>query len=286
MTATETKLPYATWFARLRESLTDPTLKSPLGDALPAFPSEELQRNTTSLAGVQAIDQASGFYFDLSEVLERSGNPIGNDWQILDFGSCWGRISRFFLRDVRLEHIHGIDVERTFVETCISLFGTKNFKVCTTLPPSEFNSSSVNLIVAYSVFSHLSEFAFTAWLNEFHRILTDNGVIAFTTRSKAFFDYCKSLCNGCVIQSAYQKGLAGMVSTIGDFEQRYARGDFIFVTGNNLSGGGAMNESFYGEAFIPPAYVERCFAGRFDVLGFKPVGEKYDQALFVLRKRA
>jgi hypothetical protein len=46
-----------------------------------------------------------------------------------------------------------------------------------------------------------------------------------------------------------------------------------------------MNESFYGEAFIPPAYAQRRYSGRFDVIStaFDPI--RYDQRILVLRKR-
>lgn len=47
-----------------------------------------------------------------------------------------------------------------------------------------------------------------------------------------------------------------------------------------------MNESFYGEAFVPPAYFERNLRDLFEILEFKPIGSKYDQALFVVKKRS
>lgn len=286
MNVTKSGLTHEAWFGLLRASLTDRTLKSPLGDSLPAFPSEELQRNTTSLAGVQALEQANRFYMDVSEILERSNSPIERDWQIVDFGSCWGRISRFFLRDVALDHIHSMDVEPAFIDTCRMLFGTDNFSVCAALPPSKFNDSSINFITAYSVFSHLSEAAFTAWLRDFHRILKPAGIVAFTTRSETFFNYCKGLRDQAVDLVGYQKVLAEMVPAIDDFERRYQAGEFIFATGGGVSGGGAMNESFYGEAFIPPTYFEYKLKDFFEVLKFKPIGTKYDQALFVVKKLA
>jgi len=46
-----------------------------------------------------------------------------------------------------------------------------------------------------------------------------------------------------------------------------------------------MNESFYGEAFIPSKYVQGHLADGFDLLDYKPIGKVYDQALFVLKKR-
>lgn len=283
MPAQDSKIGYGPWLEMLRSSLADRAVVSPLGDTLPAFPSEEMQRNTTSLVGAEALEQAGGFYSDVSDALESAGHCIDADWQVLDFGSCWGRISRFFMRDVPLKNIHGIDVEESFVETCKDLFESQNFSLCGALPPTQFAPSSINLITAYSVFSHLSEAAFNSWLVEFHRILSKEGIVAFTTRNEAFFDYCASLRSEDT--SGYQRALTEMMSDIPDFRARYGGGEFIFATGRGLSGGGAMNESFYGEAFIPQAYVENRLANEFEILDYKPIGQMYDQALFVLRKR-
>lgn len=272
------------WYELLRSSLTDHTVKAPHGGGLPGFPSEELQRNTTSLSGEAALRQAYGFYSDVTDVLDGSSNAIQSDWEVLDFGSCWGRICRFFLRDVPLKNIHGIDVEQRFVDTCKELFGSENFNVCSALPPTECEASSVNLITAYSVFSHLSEPAFVAWMSEFHRILKDGGVVAFTTRNPAFLDYCAYL-KGQKDLSGYTKALSEMIPDISDAKSRYKSGEFIFVTEKGLGGGGSMNETFYGEAFIPQAFVNRVLSDLFEILEFKTIGNGYDQALFVLKKK-
>jgi len=277
------KIGIDTWFNLLCSSLTDHSITTPHGDLLPAFPSEDLQRNTTSLSGEAALRQACGFYSDISGVLDDSNSPIQPDWEILDFGSCWGRICRFFLRDVPLKNIRGIDVDQRFVGTCKELFNSENFAVCSALPPSECKNSSVNLITAYSVFSHLSEAAFRAWMVEFYRILKDDGVVAFTTRNPAFLDYCAYL-RGRDDLSGYTKALSEMIPDIADAKDRYGSGEFIFVTEKGLGGGGAMDGSFYGEAFIPEAYVKRTLSDLFEILDFKTIGNGYDQALFVLKR--
>lgn len=273
------------WLSRVSASMTDPSVASPFGNLMPGFPSEDLQRNTTSLSGEQALRQAHSFYEDICSALDGSRNMIEPTWKILDFGSCWGRISRFFMRDVPLENIYGLDVEQNFVDECRQLFGSENFQVCTPMPPSPLQDSSVNLISAYSVFSHLSERAFLAWMGEFHRILRSGGILAFTTRNDAFMDYCGSLRDQVDSLTGYAKALAMMMPDIQGTKRRYNSGEFVFVTDKGLGGGGAMNESFYGEAFIPKAYVERALGEMFELLDFKLSGKAYDQALFVLKKR-
>jgi hypothetical protein len=273
------------WLNHLIASLSNPSLLSPQGDPMPGFPSDELQRNTTSISGEQALRQASSFYGDICKVMEASGSELNAASSVMDFGSCWGRITRFFMRDVSLAHLHGIDVSQEFVDECKQLFGTTNFHVCNAMPPCQVSDASIQLVSAYSVFSHLSERAFMAWMSEFHRILRPGGVLAFTTRSEIFLDYCARLRESSEELAGYPKALAAMIPDVFAARQRYRAGEFLFATGQGLSGGGAMNETFYGEAFVPEAYVRQHLSDRFEVLQFKAVGSAYDQALFVLKKR-
>src|SRR6266850_951076 len=77
--------------------------------------------------------------------------------RLLDFGCGWGRIIRFFLKDVEPSALYGVDP----VEDMVSLCRTDNrwcaFEVSPRRPPSRFPDGHFDLIYAYSVFSHLSE---------------------------------------------------------------------------------------------------------------------------------
>lgn len=283
---TKMRISQESWLSQMIASLSDASLRSPQGDLLPGFPSEELQKNTTSISGEQALRQAHSFYSDICDVIEPAGHGLGDDAKVLDFGSCWGRITRFFMRDVALGNLYGIDVVSDFVVECRALFRSKNFDQCGAMPPCDHASGSVDLVSAYSVFSHLSEKAFLAWMQEFHRVLRPGGILAFTTRSEVFLDYCQYLRESGTELTGYTAALATMIPSVHEARERYRSGEFLFATGQGLSGGGAMNESFYGEAFIPKAYVVRKLSDRFDLLSFKSVGSAYDQALFVLRKKS
>jgi len=273
------------WLSQMISSLSDASLRSPHGDLLPGFPSEELQKNTTSISGEQALRQAHSFYSDICNVIEPTGYGLGTEAKVLDFGSCWGRITRFFMRDVELKNLYGIDVVLDFVTECRVLFGSVNFDQCGAMPPCHHASASMDLVSAYSVFSHLSERAFLAWMSEFHRILRPGGILAFTTRSEVFLDYCQHLRESATELTGYTAALATMIPDVREAREQYRAGEFLFATGQGLSGGGAMNESFYGETFVPEAYVRGQLSDRFELLQFLSVGSAYDQALFVLKKK-
>ncbi|MBU3585178.1 hypothetical protein [Polynucleobacter sp. AM-26B4] len=64
--------------------------------ALPKFPPESIQVNTTGLSGKEALREAFIFYEDCTKAFNKAGNAISRIDKILDFGVGWGRIARFF----------------------------------------------------------------------------------------------------------------------------------------------------------------------------------------------
>ncbi len=270
------------WFQELLASYrTPPVLYR--GVPLPAFPSDEVQENTTGQAGEPTLREAFNFYSDCKHVFEQNGAPFNEQSALLDFGTGWGRIARFFLKDIPLSRIHGIDVTEVAIKSCREMFGTENFSVCPAFPPSRLPSSSFSHIVGYSVFSHLSENACLAWMQEFHRILAPGGVVSVTTRGYPFFDFCESLKGAG--HDGYLGALSELFDDFDDARARYRRGEFVHSNRLGVSGGGAMNDSFYGETFIPQAYLKR-YSEWFDVLEFRFIPERHTHpTLFFRRKR-
>lgn len=223
------------------------------GVELPAFPTDELQTRTTGESGASALRDAFIFYQDCLEGFKQLGAPLKRESQLLDFGVGWGRIARFFLRDLPLSNIHGVDVMSEFVDICKQTFRSDNFLLTTPFPPSAFSDKLFNYIVGYSVFSHLSESACREWMREFYRITYPGAIVAITTRGRPFFDYSQSL-KGKGLGS-YADSLSVMFDDFDEAIVRYERGEFVHSNDYGVSGGGAMNSSFYGESFIPEQYA-------------------------------
>lgn len=282
------------WFEQLCRSIDVPGLLSPHGDPLPRFPSVDLQVGTTGRSGVQTLLPAVGFYADIVDTLTRLGTPLRPDSRIVDFGSGWGRITRFFLRDARLENISGLDVDQYFVNVSNETFGSARFQTCNPLPPTAIAENSVDLITAFSVFSHLSEDACLQWIDEFARVLKPGGFFVFTTRNEWFLDHCIELKRRSDL-SEHQQTLTRLFSDWDDAKRRFRNGEFLY---SPTGGGGVRDSSFYGESFIPRSYVEQNYGRKFELvfasegsqpgaaqqsLAGKPV--HYEQACFILRKR-
>ena len=272
------------WLEVLIKSLRSPQT-SPLGELLPDFPSEELQRNTTGLSSEAALRQAFAFYENVQDGLAKAGKTLAADSRLLDFGFGWGRISRVFMREVGLKSIHGIDVDPDFVRLTKELFKSEQFEICPAFPPTAFADDDFDLIYAYSVFSHLSEKACQAWMDEFARILKPGGVVAFTTRHESFFDFCEWARGQAHHESPYVQALGQLFPDIGEARRAYRNGELVHASSSGVGGGGPRDSSFYGETWIPEQYARTRFSSDLEFIAGYFDGSKYDQACFVLKKK-
>ncbi len=272
------------WLDTLIRSL-DTEQRSPLGEPLPRFPTKQMQENTTGLSAEAALRQAHAFYSDVAQESAAAGRPLGPDTRMLDFGFGWGRISRTFMEKVSVRNIHGVDVDPSFAEMTRTLFDSDQFEHCNSFPPTRFEDGSFDLVVAYSVFSHLSERACADWMREFARIVKPGGIVAWTTRHDTFFDFCRWAREQGDAASGYIQALGALFPDLEDARRRYRAGEIVHASSEGVGGGGPRDSSFYGETWIPEAYARRAYAEHFSLVACRFDGSRYDQACFVFQRR-
>ncbi len=208
------------------------------GLPIPDLPPEDIQLKFTGRSGRQNLEQAFAFY---KIVLENC--QVSSSSQILDFGAGWGRVSRFWLREVPINQVWSVDPYSTAVhwmrETNLR---TNTLQINPRPPIPELFSSQFDVIYAYSVFSHLSEDYFLRWDESLRSLLKPDGRLVYTTRGLQYIRF---------IQQKNWKQRA-----FGDYERllnAYKNGKFLFYkdrdSSNELSG------DWYGEAFIPEGYA-------------------------------
>jgi hypothetical protein len=253
------------------------------GMPLPGFPSDQVQINTTGAAGPSTLKEAFIFYQDCAETFRLLGSPLRRDCNLLDFGIGWGRIARFFLRDVSLQNIHGLDVTEEFIDICKRTFSSDNFHVTAPYPPTSLPDRKFDFVIGYSVFSHLSEEACAQWMTEFHRLLMPGGIVALTTRGRPFLDYCESM-KGCG-HGGYLEALSAIFSDFSEARAKYDRGEFLHSNVEGVTGGGAMHATFYGETFIPEAYARIAYAERFELEKFVFDPQRQTHPIMFFRKK-
>lgn len=270
------------WFDLLCKSYTAPPVYYN-GALLPAFPSDELQTNTTGQSGMGTLCEAFPFYKTCMETFVSLGRPLDGQHNLLDFGVGWGRIARFFLRELPPQNVFGIDVTPEFIDVCKKSFKSNNFIVTTPLPPTPIPDERFDFIVGYSVFSHLSESASAAWMNEFHRILRPGGVVALTTRDRTFLDACEALKD--TNATGYGKSLSMLFEDFDAARRKYDQGKFLHSNIEGVNGGGYMNSTFYGETFIPEKYAREAYREQFTLEHFVFDPGKHRQAIMFFCKK-
>ena len=255
------------WFAQLSGSAAS-------GSPLFPMPDDRIQVGSVGKSGAEALRDAFMFWRFCREMLIQHGNGLRRASQVMDFGCAWGRIIRFWLRDIEPQNLHGFDVEERFLSLARAHVPGPDYRIGKPRPPLDIADNSLDLIYAFSVFSHLPRDVADAWIAEFARILKPGGIACLTTRPRAH------------IEAEWNKGdhadlYANTITDKATALALYDAGEFVFYPAH---GGGGLEAATYGEAIIPPAYARSHWTS-LDFIDFaQGYSETYLQPCFVMRK--
>lgn len=257
-----------------------------IGDMrFPGLPDEQLQKGMVGQCGKEALNEIRDFYATLMECCEAISWSLHGASQALDFGCGFGRVTRFFLKDVDRENLYATDAVKEFVNLCRELFPAScmipnHFLHNAPMPPLSFSGGFFDLITAYSVFTHLSEEAAVAWMEEFHRILKPGGMVALTLRQRGYLNTCAEL-RGQSGLGAYGQYEAEIFGDRDGLLPRYNAGEFIF----HASGGGEhLSSAFYGNTVIPPSWIKKHWGEKFILRAQDEDAVKLNQSFLLLQK--
>jgi SAM-dependent methyltransferase len=155
---------------------------------LPSLPPERTQQAFTGDSGDSTLAEGFRVYRLFKELYQHSVGEFSKDDHILDFGCGWGRVIRFFLRDVTPSSLYGVDPLPEMVELCKQTNRWCRFLTIDPRAPTSFPDSMFDLIFANSVFSHLSEDVHKDWLGEFRRVLKPGGLLVATTWPRQYIE--------------------------------------------------------------------------------------------------
>jgi SAM-dependent methyltransferase len=107
--------------------------------------------------------------------LEELPAKLPADARVLDFGCGSGRLLRHLLRLRPAWRITGTDIDAEAIAWCRSAYPGADFMVNGSDPPIDLAAGSLDLIVGFSVFTHLDAGPQAAWLSELARLLRPGG---------------------------------------------------------------------------------------------------------------
>jgi SAM-dependent methyltransferase len=250
---------------------------------VPKMPEVSTQETYTGWSGDSTLREGFDAYRIFRKSYETHVGPIGSCRSVLDFGCGWGRIIRFFLRDVEPKKLFGVDHSEEAIRACQETNKWSQFTLIEPSPPTPLTPESFGLIYLYSVFSHLPEEMHWALLKEFHRLLAPGGMLIATTRPRDFIFFCKKLRDDPRLNEKpdWLKVSARTFADVDATISAYDNGQFCYE-----SVGAEGRWSFWGEACIPRAYVERRWQEIFDVCDYIDDRAACPQNIIVARKRA
>ena len=131
----------------------------------------ELYRNfwRTGVLGFKAI----------SEMLGRHGYDVAGLQSVLDFGCGSGRILRHW-NQLDVPRLHASDYNPFLVDWCRENLTFASYQVNGMWPPLELPDGELDLVYAFSVFSHFDIETQLTWMDELIRVVRPGGLIMFT----------------------------------------------------------------------------------------------------------
>jgi 2-polyprenyl-3-methyl-5-hydroxy-6-metoxy-1,4-benzoquinol methylase len=230
-----------------------------LADYLPSLPPESLQTGFTGASERDGLTTGIDTYEIFKELVRAHRRPLEPGDTVLDFGCGWGRIIRFFLRDIEPANLWGIDVSEKRIKACLETNHWCRFEQSTPEPPSRFEDEMFDLVYSYSVFSHLSEELHLSWLAEFERILKPDGILLSTTLPRQFIKQSGEFALTDQDSLApWQRQAARAFSDPEELLDAYDRGAYCF---GPIDGAG----EHFGFACIPKSYVSKQWTRHFVV---------------------
>lgn len=194
--------------------------------------------------------------------------------RVLDFGLGWGRLTRFFARDVAPGSLFGVDPTEEILAVC------RRSRVPAELARSDFLPEvlpfdRIDLAYSFSVFTHISEDVAISCLRALHAALEPEALLIMTIRPPAYLEF--------------DPKLADVRAELGDLGRAMSEPRYVFVP-HAAAGAGPQQADDdgavpYGEAVISVPYVRERWGELFELLNVHVASADIYQVALTLRRR-
>jgi SAM-dependent methyltransferase len=193
----------------------------------------------------------------IRELLADAGSPIETLETILDWGCGCGRILRHW-QSLEQTRVLGCDINPKMVDWCNENLTFAEVTRNELAPPFPYPDSSVELVYALSVITHLPEQLQHAWIADCFRVLEPKGYLLFSTLGEHYLSL-KRLTE--------------------DERRAFSNGEVVVLYED--SPGTSLCSAYH-----PPAYVPEQLAAEFDAVSYRPAAEHGRHDLYLFQKPA
>ena len=190
---------------------------------------------------------------------------------LLDLGCSSGSLTRIFNWLYPKTIFHGCDPVQDSIDWALSNLRGINFFRCQQEPPLELPDSSIDGIIALSIWSHHSEHASKIWFSEMKRILKTGGWFLFTVHGMRSLYYYLSNINKPIERwiSVYE----GLLQNNSVFEE-------IWITQDDVGN----SSKDWGNFYVRPEWIIGELVNDFEILLFKRGINQSNQDVYLCRK--
>jgi SAM-dependent methyltransferase len=213
----------------------------------------------------------SPYYADLVMAgLRSAGGELRDGASALDFGCSSGRVVRVLAAAYPEVEWHGCDPIGPAIEWARRHLPAVEFAHSPESPPLPYGDASFDFVFAISIWSHFSEAAALAWLEEMGRILRPGGHLLLTT-------------HGSQTLAHDQAVGARAPDQLQEIERALYDAGFWFKNEFGEAGDHGIRNPDWGTAFLTPEWLLKRATPRWEVVSFASGRVEDNQDLFVLR---
>ncbi len=254
--------------AKLGQSDAEPgyTLDFLVDDLDFAIPPADIAARIGVADRLQFVMYGRSIYRGLEKALQRNfGKGFVDFGSVLDWGCGSGRVARHVAPALRSDATFlGFDIDALAVDWANANVGPY-FRCCDAAPPLDLASNAVDLVYAYSVFTHLSAANLTIWLKELARVLKPGALALFTVLSdRAMIS----------LQHGLPREALDAWRSIGIRD----------LLGNDQLESIGVSSDYYRNVWLTKPYIERALCESFEMVDYIGCFHFY-QDLVIARKR-
>jgi ubiquinone/menaquinone biosynthesis C-methylase UbiE len=248
------------WFDILIQSITNQIVQ---GMEFPAFPSPEIQVRFVGSSYEKTLKEAFEYYKHVKSQASIFGKSFTPTTRFLDFGCGWGRFLRFFMKDIDIENLYGCDPLSVALDICQDTGVPGNLILIGPEGKLPYPDQFFDVIIAYSVFTHLPERLNLHWMRELARVSRPGCVFCLTLEPRSFIDrFCSVPADST---DAWLRSLSQFAPKAKEFYRKFDAGEIVYLP---TGGGDNLTPEVYGDAIVPLSFIKKKWKSFFGVKSY------------------